>query len=1180
VDSTNSTTPTPRALRDELRGIVLRDLLGPASGPEEEVDERSVRERYLVGMLAPARRKEEPESSAPDDDTGYPPVLEDDLAVGGDVQGEDGKPDLLSLPPRMLFPSSFGLTFSVDPTATVLRLTARWGTYRRVRSATLVNPETGANKLVWRRVPAEGVLSSLPLKPGRTETWIPDPTQPDVAIQGRIRRYPDYWVVTLFLVNGQPEPDQLRDQAWLFQPELIVEAPDGAPVFTRRMSARRSDKGDPALRAEERTLEMSYRRRVEFAVGHGVSVRAFPQADRPDRATRVQTQVVPEHEVPRVESPTQLDFLQLADLVGDMKVLGTLPTDGLPAALRPLTDAYRSWIGVQRTRIPNPAEGLSPYAEEAKETLKRCESALARIEEGIELLRSDPNAAAAFQFANRAMHLQRLHYAYAVKVRTGEKPDLAKMDVPGGRTWYAFQLAFLLLNLPGITCLDHPDRRCDADALADLLWFPTGGGKTEAYLGLTAYTLALRRLQGTVAGRSGDSGVAVLMRYTLRLLTLQQFQRATALVCACEVLRREARALGDARWGEEPFRLGLWVGRRVTPNTTAQSEEAVQQARGQRGWEPLQGTPLQLSFCPWCGAGLDAGRDVKVETLESGRARTLIYCGDQSSSCPFCAKNAVGEGLPVVVVDEEIYRRLPGLLISTVDKFAQLPWAGQTQALFGQVDGRCDRHGFRTPDLQDAGSHPARYGLPAARTRAVPLLRPPDLVIQDELHLISGPLGSLVGLYETAVDRLCTWEVDGKQVRPKVIASTATIRRADWQVRSLFQRKVAVFPPQGLDADNSFFAVSRGEKEPGRLYLGICAPGRRLKAALIRVYLAYLAAGQALFEKYGRAADPWMTLVGYFNSMRELGGMRRLVDDDVRARLGKMTGRGLPRRSLGMNDVEELTSRKSSGDIPRILDRLETPFEPAPAPQAAQWPISVLLATNMVSVGVDVKRLGLMVVAGQPKGTAEYIQATSRVGRRCPGLVCTVYNWARPRDLSHYETFEHYHATFYAHVEPLSVTPFAARALDRGLSALLVALVRLRSRDFNANDAAGRIEAGHPLVRDAINTIVDRAARVTGDKAVAEAVRAALKARVDAWVARAQKTPAPAQLGYKDKKDGKTLGLLVNPDAGAWKTFTCMTSLRDVEPAVGLILSDRGMDQPGTAPPPVDETVEESEGTE
>ena len=469
-----------------------------------------------------------------------------------------------------------------------------------------------------------------------------------------------------------------------------------------------------------------------------------------------------------------------------------------------------------------------------------------------------------------------------------------------------------------------------------------------------------------------------------------------------------------------------------------QAAEAIQQEHGQRYNRGGRGSgsPAQLTNCPWCGAKIVPGRDIKVESYAKGRCRTLTYCGDVLGRCPFTAKQSPLEGIPVLVVDEEIYRRLPTLLIATVDKFAQMPWNGKVQMLFGQVESYCDRHGFRSPEIEDKDSHPKRDWLPTAKTIPHARLRPPDLIIQDELHLISGPLGTLVGLYETAVDKLCSWEVNGKIVRPKVIASTATIRKAGDQVHATFLRKVNVFPAHGLDVRDNFFSLQRPPSEtlPGRRYIGICAPGRRLKVALIRVYVALLSAAQTLYDKkgYGKDADPWMTLIGYFNSMRELGGMRRLVDDDVRTRLGKMEQRGLSRRSL--YSIDELTSRKDSTDIPEVLDHLESAFDLAAEANRKEMqkkgrfkelpkrPLDVLLATNMVSVGVDVQRLGLMVVAGQPKTTAEYIQSTSRVGRRFPGLVFTVFNWTRPRDLSHYERFEHYHATFYKHVEALSVS--------------------------------------------------------------------------------------------------------------------------------------------------------------
>ncbi|MBD2465509.1 helicase [Oscillatoria sp. FACHB-1407] len=1171
--------PSYYKIRAELEQAVLADLLGPAGGEYEEVDEARVSDRYLVGLLAPLHRRNRPDQ--PDDQLEQTDELAaaktgtveegteqlDDLAIGGTGTIDDGATETTNPAIETMFPSSLGMSFCVSGTAKTIRIKAGWGQYERTKSEYWETP-TGTPKTVWRRYPVVGQSPPIPLETGGIDSWRIDPDR-DVYVRGQVRPCGDDWIISLFLVNEQREPDRSPDQAWLFQPELSVESadPNQPDIFLRKAQQRSLGKLDPVQYAEEQAMEMLYRHQVEFAAGHGTGVHAELAQGSTDRATRLRTCVVPTYEVPKTDAPTPDEIPGLTGLVLDMKELAESTATDLIGKLTPLVTAYADWITHQATRITDSMAKLQGYEAIAKDTLANCTRALERIRTGLDLLQSDPQALESFQFMNRAMWQQRVHSILSEQKRRGEEVELDTVDISKNRSWRPFQLAFILLNLPSITDLNHPDRSHETEAIADLLWFPTGGGKTEAYLGLTAYTIGLRRLQGVVAGRSGESGVAVLMRYTLRLLTLQQFQRATALICACEAIRRE----NPVKWGKEPFRIGLWVGQKTTPNRTEQSEEFLKQKLGQ--YQPTSsGSPHQLTNCPWCGSKIDPGKQhIKVESFAKGQARTLIYCGDALGRCLFTQKQSPTEGLPILVVDEEIYRRLPTLLIATVDKFAQMPWNGAVQMLFGQVEGYCQRHGFVSPEFQKdcSSSHLAKYGQPLAKTLPHNPLRPPDLIIQDELHLISGPLGTLVGLYETAVDKLCSWMVDGKTVRPKVIASTATIRQAREQIHHLFLRQVQVFPPQGLDVTDNFFSLQRepSEEYPGRRYLGICATGRRLKAALIRVYTAVLAASQALYEKYGEAVDPWMTTVGYFNSMRELGGTRRLVDDDIQSRLGKMDQRGLARRSR--IEVKELTSRIASTDIPIVLDALEVPFNPNRDKKTdPRKPIDVLLATNMISVGVDVRRLGAMVVTGQPKTTAEYIQATSRVGRTFPGIVFTVYNWARPRDLSHYEQFEHYHATFYKHVEALSVTPFAPRAIDRGLAALLVSLVRLKGVELNKNDKAGRIDRNHPYIQEAVDAIVTRAANVNGPK-TGELVKQALETKLDYWLSQISKLEGGAQLGYQSQKDGVTKGLLEHPDAYGLKTFTCLNSLRNVEPTIGLILDDRIPDDDFRSPQPM-----------
>lgn len=1138
--------------------MVVNDLLGPAGGLDEELDQREdrVTGRYLVGMLAP---KSTPVEASEQD------------ALGTDEadDAEVGPSDASTTSNDTFFPNSIGMSFLVDPDAKAILVKTQWGRYRREKSTTQINKKTGAEAMVWKREPLTGDLLTVSLKSGAFGPLMPRPdTDSAIIVQGKVRQTPRGWVVTIFFVNTRPEQERRQDEAWVFQPKLWVldASASPQPIFLQHRDWKRDlNKMDPVSREETETLEMLYRRRLEFGVGHGVSVHVTLPEPGATRAQMLETQFVPQAEVEQQTPRTLLEDPNIAGIELDMKELAQMPKAALLATLRQLQSAYGAWIEREAEKLSSPAERLVDHQAAGQRSVERCRRAHARIAEGIDLIDGNAQTEEAFRFANHAMWQQRIHSTYARLVRKKELlagAPVDPLDTPKNRTWRLFQLAFVLVNLPSLTRLDHPERSHETDAVADLLWFATGGGKTEAYLGLTAYTVALRRLQGDIEGRPGDHGIAVLMRYTLRLLTLQQFQRAAALMCACEVIRRA----DTTKWGTTPFRLGLWVGSKATPNTLKQAAESLRQ--GNTGGRPTAGgTPHQIVSCPWCGQEIRS-QHVKVFEPPNGIGRCITYCGDATGSCQFSEAKSSMEGLPVMVVDEDIYRRPPSLLIATVDKFAQMPWKGETQNLFGQLNGLCLRHGFLSPEIEedDSGNHPARGNSPRVQRQPHGPLRPPDLIIQDELHLISGPLGSMVALYETAVDEMCSWTVNGKRVRPKVIASTATIRRASDQVRKLFLRKLDVFPPQGTSIEDSFFAVQRpaGVQYPGRRYLGICAFGRRYPVAMIRVYVALMASAQRLFEKYDNLADPWMTLAGYFNSIRELAGTRRLVEDDIRTRLRDADQRGLAKRQIRFGAVEELTSRKTGTDIPKILERLELIFDKAhdaqreadrkAGKQPATRPYDAVLATNMISVGVDIERLGLMAVAGQPKNTSEYIQATSRVGRSNagPGLVVTLFNWARPRDLSHYETFEHYHETFYKHVEALSVTPFSARALDRGLSGVLVALMRLRDDRLNANSKAGDLKDADPGMLDVVDRIVRRAENALGDPTAGALVRKMLMDRRDRWLARVR-NQTDHRLGYRDDTDA-VVGLLQQPGPLEWDLFTCLNSLRDVEGTVDLVL--------------------------
>jgi hypothetical protein len=650
-------------------------------------------------------------------------------------------------------------------------------------------------------------------------------------------------------------------------------------------------------------------------------------------------------------------------------------------------------------------------------------------------------------------------------------------------------------------------------------------------------------------GFRGDAGVTVLMRYTLRLLTIQQFQRASALICACEVLRKKQPEL----YGNTPFRIGLWVGSKSTPNTFDEALDAIVQTKesyGKKSESTMnQGTPVQVLTCPWCGSPLinDKKSFTHAYFPDRRKRRVQIFCTRQE--CEF-GRNPQSEGIPVVVSDEEIYRLLPDMLIGTVDKFARMPWVGEIQGLFGRVKGEVKGWGFIAPGADEQTQNFMNQVVGDVQYVNTSRLLPPELIIQDELHLISGPLGTMVGLYETAVDFLSSRKINGRNIGPKVIASTATIRQAKEQVEGLFARDIAIFPGAGLSSSDSFFAVEQPiDTTPGRIYAGVFAPGKSMKTALVRIYSALLASTGAMEEYTPEDLDPYHTVVGYYNSLRELGGAVRLIEDDVRARMDV-----LEKRETGQkykfkkreyeNDVPELTSRIDSKDIPKILDALNQPIYG----KKENNPVDIVLASNMISVGVDVDRLGLMAVTGQPKTTAEYIQSTSRVGRKFPGLVITLYNWARPRDVSHYEQFLAYHSALYRYVEAISVTPFASRARDRGLAAAFISMVRLTIDEMSTKQAAGKFDKEHDMVEILKEQLLERVERIDNPERRQEVLEN-LQFYIDQWEEDVQRGSLYYSGGGK-----RAQSLMHSLGSKSVGTFGVPNSMRDVETTLGIYL--------------------------
>lgn len=1076
-------------LRASLLDALRTDLIGPHTPDERLTDRPTV--QYLTGILYPSGV----EIDAAEDEG---------LGVGGsDEEGENGN-EVITVSQTMN-PSSLGLSFAVQESVSQLVVQVSYGLYLEQTET----DEKGTSGKRWQRKPVIETVT-IPLTPGRSKQELTG----GGSLEWVVRRRSPTFSVSIFLVNRNRSADAVRanDTECLFQPHLSVRGEAISHPFVHR-----SPGGTLPYDPDLKTHTLLYRDCYEFAVGHGCAVDWHDIQQ--NQAAVLETALIPDYELPAT-TPNSMAGLEMQPLA-DAKTPQTIA-----AKLTPLLDAYADWICQRRNDIANLP--TSELQQTAAVHLDRCNDALQRMRDGLALLASDGQVFDAFRFANRAMLLQRSYSAWAQEYRRTGNRATSRPKLQGA--WRPFQIAFILLNLVSIARPDSSER-----AIVDLLWFPTGGGKTEAYLGLIAFTAGLRRLRGDSEDMRGDGGITVIMRYTLRLLTTQQFQRAATLICACEHLRRQQ----SGQWGEHPFQIGLWVGAGATPNNLKDAEEALDKLHG--GNEVREGNPVQLSSCPWCGEHLDH----RHYHIDSERERMLLVCPNRACTFHGTAKNP-DQGIPALLIDDDIYRQCPTLLLATADKFARLPWKPQTMALFGRVDRFCPRHGYLVHSDDHPSSHRKSGNLPPVSRKDCQPFLPPDLIIQDELHLISGPLGTLAGLYETAIDRLCSRPgPDNSLIRPKVIASTATIRRADDQIRNLFARGVQLFPPSGLEAGDSFFATAQPlAQQPGRCYVGVHAQGRSVKTALVRVYAILLQVASEYLTTHDDPdiADAYTTLVGYFNSLRELGGALRLVQDDIVQRIEYLAKqRGQPARTIRDENCE-LTSRIPSRDIPKILRLLEQPV-------GATTGLDVLLATNMISVGVDVSRLGLMVVNGQPKTSAEYIQATSRVGRRSdvPGLVVTVYNWSRPRDISHYERFCPYHEAIYRHVEATSVTPFAPRARDRALHAVLIAMARLLREQWTDNNAASRFDAAHPVAQHILDYIHERVQCV--DATVLPEVQEQLSELLTWWKGLIDRNGADLRYQPNPFKPNEQVPVLMHAaeEQGKGDSRPTLNSLREVE---------------------------------
>lgn len=1097
--------------REELLAETRRRLVGPglgrpgASGThEDELIEGRLGLAYMMGMLFPQKQKEDPGLAG------------DEQEEADDADGDDP----LSMATAIL-PSSMGLTVCLSPGAEA-KVTVRGARYEEV--AGRAAPDGEGQKGGEASPDASGTKTPVARR-GRDQAWQRIPLDDTTAVVGvaGLRSCPALEgfaglevlgrqladgssLLTISLSNTKTTSHQRAGSDAIFQAGLEVQ-PLGGQIL------RYPSAGFVPPTEEERELQVIYGDQRPYAVGHGVST-SWKLED--GRCICVSTEAMPVAHVWRpVFDNLSLDGKSGPEAFEDTSVFdiaplasGELAGDELCNRLGRLVDFYEKWIGTQGAL--DVAAGLQV---DAGRMVDRCKRSAARMRDGLAVLRGDPVVARCFMLANRAMLMSMAHAARASgRLRKDKlqgpfelgKAETTKIDYAAtSARWRPFQLAFFLQVLPSLAEEGLPDRD-----LVDVIWFATGGGKTEAYLLLSAFELLRRRLCDGDAG----GGTGVLNRYTYRFLTSDQFQRTAGVICSLEMLRRQLNAEGDASLGDEEFSIGLFAGESVSPNNLAEANTKLRQLMDSQS--PRNDNPFPIESCPCCGTLLvpsSARRTVDDEP-------DLAYYGFSSSANAFLSRCPeedcdFHDKLPVSFIDDELYRRPPSFLLGTVDKFAMLPWKQNGGSLLG------------------------------AKTRNLA----PSLVIQDELHLISGPLGTLAGIYEAGFE---TVMASTGSPLPKVIASTATIRNATVQCRRIYGRPASVFPPPGLRAEDSFFSkLDVGNEARSRLYAGVMAQGLRSTVAASWTIASLMQAVHELGEA-GQLTDgeldAYWSLVAYHNSKRELGRIANATRDEIPTRMKVYASNPTVERPSNF-EVLELKAH-SEVPVPRarqLLARRHSREHPA---------IDVVPCTNIISVGVDIDRLGLMMVNGQPKLSAEYIQATSRVGRGAvPGVVLTAYSPSKPRDRSHYEAFRDYHERFYSFVEPTSVTPGALPALERALHAALVSAVR-HGTSLNANSAAARFDPSSKEVVDVVDLLRKRLlAAYTEEKEGEERQRISgkLDQRVEEWAGWAQSVSG---LQYSYAQGQRQPCLLVRYDTrriddAGWFT---LQSMRHVDKEITL----------------------------
>ncbi len=892
------------------------------------------------------------------------------------------------------------------------------------------------------------------------------------------RSFQKGFIVTISMINNQKKEPKKFVENQLYQ--------CGIEVFQNKATILPYPvKTELSHDEEEKELSLRYRKNKTYVIGH--SCAASYKLNKENQVQTLMSEFLPSSIVKpvtlKLKNNSETSVLNLQYLCNK-----TLDSKVLEKSLSLFVKDYEGWL-ISQKKID-----ISEKHTEAKtRILGRIENSILRMRLGIKTIVENPKVLESFKLANLSMLMQMIHasdFSNDIKNKDEnpfEQPDYSN-PIYNTYNWRPFQLAFVLLTIESLVNENSENRN-----VVDLIWFPTGGGKTEAYLAVSAFEMFYRRLK---YGEKG-AGTVVIKRYPLRLLSAQQFQRASVLICACEYIRRQ----NQEKLGESAFSIGLWVGEHSSPNLFSYADRQEVGALEQFQKTLTEERPenrFVVQKCPWCGTRIipsNQEEDISYYGVKATTRSFSFHC--PSSSCEFHEK------LPLSVVDDDLYLNPPSFIIATVDKFARLAWTDKPKAFFGI--------GFN--------------------------YRPPSLIIQDEMHLISGPIGTISGIYEAAVDQVIS-SIGG--IKPKMIAATATIRRASEQIKRLYASESNIFPSSGLNEDDSYFARTNYDLE-GRLYIGAMGQSDTQITSMIQVS-SVLAQLPEVVELSSESKDAYWTQIVYHNSMKELAKTINTANDDIPNRL-KIIYPNMDRRSL--ENIAELSSNIKGADLSSILERMGNTIH-----DNNNDTIDMLPSTNMISVGVDVPRVGLMLINGQPKTTSEYIQASSRVGRGdVPGIVVTVYPATNPRARSHYEGFIPYHESLYKSVEPTSVTPYAEPARDRAIHAALVILMRYAG-DIGANEEAYLFDSKNSKMKKLINQLIVR--MQNADQSEEKNIATQIKSKVDEWEALIEKYPRlryesrsnqfePLLIQYDDRNKKKNIG--------RWATLNSVRNV-DVEIAI------------------------------